>query len=299
MSETSLRRRPLEWWERRKLETNGCRAQDWSAIRICDATDLEAIRNVEFAGAVSIGISGHGTESGIENARLENCVIGDYALIRNIGMHIRECRIGRGAHILSTAAIEFEPEAMCGVGTEVAVLDETGSRSVTIYPGLSAQGALLAAREPKWRERHLQPLIDEKLEEYRPVHKIGDNARVENCGILHNVIVDNEVKVIGARCSATAPSSTMRHRDVAWRLWAAEWMLRILSSRMVWRIRAQQYATVISGRAPPSRKVSRPMTRSSLPTARSKTERPVPFLPVPTRSVCTKRHCSSGARHRS
>ena len=47
---TSLRRRPLEWWERRKLESNGCRSLDWSAVRMCDATDLDSVRNVEFIG---------------------------------------------------------------------------------------------------------------------------------------------------------------------------------------------------------------------------------------------------------
>lgn len=199
MSETSLRRRPLEWWERRKLESNGCRAHDWNTIRVCDATDLSAMQNVEFSGAVSLGILGHDTNSGIENAKLENCVIGDYVTIRNIGIHIKECTIGHHARIASTAAIEFEPEALCGVGTEVSVLDETGSRAVSIYPGMSAQAALLAAREPRWRERHLQPMLDEKLENYTPEHKIGNNAVIENCGILHNVIVNDEVHIIGAR----------------------------------------------------------------------------------------------------
>jgi len=45
-AETSLRRRPLEWWERRKLESNGCRSLDWSSVRLCDATDLVSVRNV-------------------------------------------------------------------------------------------------------------------------------------------------------------------------------------------------------------------------------------------------------------
>ncbi len=202
MSDTSLRRRPLEWWERRKLESNGCRALDWSAIRLCDATDISSVRNVEFAGAVSLGAVSESAGSVIENARLENCVVGDNATIRNIGIHIRNCVIGKDARILNTSLIEFEPEAMCGVGAEVDVLDETGSRAVTIYPGLSAQAALLMAREPKWRERHLQPLLEEHLESLAPRHVIGDGAVVESCGTLRNVCVGREVRVTGARSLA-------------------------------------------------------------------------------------------------
>ena len=199
MSETSLRRRPLEWWERRKLESNGCRALDWSTVRICDATDLDALRDVEFAGAVSVGVLRRENGSGIENARLENCVVGDYARIRNIGIHLKNCVIGRNATIRDTASVEFEPEAMCGVGIEVAVLDETGSRPVTIYPGLTAQTALLMAREPKWAERHLKPLVEPLLDSLVPPRSIGDGATVEGCGRLLNVSIGPEVRVIGAR----------------------------------------------------------------------------------------------------
>ncbi len=199
MSDTRLRRRPIEWWERRKLENNGCRALDWSAIRLCDATDLGAVRNVEFVGAVSLGMVSETSGSVLENVRFENCVVGDGASIRNIGIHIRNCIIGKDVRIHDTSLIEFEPEAMCGVGAEVDVLDETGARSVTIYPGLSAQAALLMAREPKWRERHFQTLLDEHLDNLAPIHEIGAGVVIESCGTLRNVCVGPEVRVIGAR----------------------------------------------------------------------------------------------------
>lgn len=199
MNETNLKRRPLEWWERRKLESNGCHAADWSAVRVCDATDLDSVRNVCFVGSVSLGIVRPERGNAVENARLENCVVGDYAEIRNIGVHLRNCVIGRGARVTGVAMIEFEPEAACGVGTEVGVLDETGSRAVVIYPGLSAQAALLMAREPRWAERHLRPLLEEHLEKVAPRNMIGDGATVECCGPLRNVSVGREVHVCGVR----------------------------------------------------------------------------------------------------
>lgn len=198
MTETSLKRRPLEWWERRKLESNGCRAADWNAVRISDATDPEAIRNVEFVGSVSLGILRTETGSVVENARLENCLVGDYAEIRNIGDTIRNCIIGKRARIVNTASIIFEAEASCGIGTSVDVLDETGSRAVTIYPGLSAQAANLMARDPKWRNAKFAPILEEHLDGFTPLHGVGNDAVVENCGRLLNVSVDREVTISGA-----------------------------------------------------------------------------------------------------
>lgn len=198
MNDNSTRRRPLEWWERRKLENNGCRARDWSAVRLCNATEIDAVRNVEFVGAVSLGMLSRDNGAIIENARLVNCVIGDNATIRNIGIHIANCSIGSNARIVDTSLIDFEPEALCGVGTTVDVLDETGSRAVTIYPGLTAQCALLQAREPKWNERHLKPMIENYIESIAPPHRIGNDAVVENCGCLVNVNIGAEVIVDGA-----------------------------------------------------------------------------------------------------
>lgn len=196
-NETSLRRRPVEWWERRKLEANGCVADDWNALRLCDATDLEAVRNVTFIGAVSVGVVGNGTGTSIENARLESCMVGDYVTIRNIGRFLRNCRIGRGASICDTGSVEFEEESSCGLGTEAGVLDETGSRSVRIYPGLSAQTAVLAARLPKWASRHLSPLVDRHLENIELSNSIGEEAVISGCGTIRNVIIDREVRVAG------------------------------------------------------------------------------------------------------
>ena len=193
------RRRPIEWWERQELESHGCYSPDWSGIRVCDATDLSRVRNVKFVGAVSLGALGGESGGCIEDACLENCVVGNYVEIRNIGMHIKECIIGDGARICNTALIEFEPESLCGLGLEVNVLDESGSRPVTIYPGLSAQTALLMARMPKWNERHFKPVIEAYLDTRQPLHKIGNNSVVINCGQIVNVIIGDEVRVEGAK----------------------------------------------------------------------------------------------------
>ncbi|MDE7402981.1 MAG: DUF4954 family protein [Muribaculaceae bacterium] len=109
--EKALLRRPVEWWERRKLESNGCHSLDWSRIRICDATDLDAMQRVEFVGAVSVGVLNRNEESAIENCRLENCTIGDNARIRNIGIGLRNIKVCNGARIEDCGLIEFNDES--------------------------------------------------------------------------------------------------------------------------------------------------------------------------------------------
>lgn len=190
-------RRPLEWWEQRQLEQQSCRAEDWSKISITDQTDLSAIHDVHFTGYVSIGALDGRAGQDISYAKIEDCRIGDNVIIRHVGRHLRNCIIGNRVKIIDTGRVEFEPESTCGVGTEVEVLDETGSRPVTIFPGLSAQLAMLMAREPRWCANHLKPMIEDWLMHYVGTPKIGDDAEIMGCGSLLNVSVDREIKVIG------------------------------------------------------------------------------------------------------
>lgn len=197
----SDRSRRLEWWERRSLEEQGCRSTDWESVRILPGCDISRIRNAEFEGKCEIGQLGSAEfpAGTISNARIENCTIGNGVIIRNIGGSIRNAIIGDGALIENVARIEFEPEALCGIGTYVSVLDETGSRPVPIYPGLSAQSAALMARDPKLAEELILPQVTELCEkmEFAPV--IGEKAIVRDCGTLYNVSVGREVRIEGAR----------------------------------------------------------------------------------------------------
>ncbi len=171
--------RHLLWWEQRKLEDNGCSCNDWSRVLVSDRTDITIPRNITFEGDIRIGALEREHGGQLENSRLVNCILGD-------NVCIADCSL-----------IEFEPEASCGVGTEVCVLDETGSRAVTIYPGLSAQTALLMAREPKWMENHLKPILSDYLFNYQPALGIGDGSRLLRCGLLHNVSVGRGITVEG------------------------------------------------------------------------------------------------------
>lgn len=167
----------LDWWQIAALEKQGCSADDWNRVKISQGVNLDRIRNVHFGGNVSV-------ESG--------------AVLRNIPGGIYNCRVGQEAVIENVSRIEFEEEAPCGVGISVAALDETGSRPVKIYPGLSSQIATLMARVPKWLETTLSATIQDFLDSKLTEHAIGEKSVIRDCGILRNVSVGPEVKVIGA-----------------------------------------------------------------------------------------------------
>ena len=107
--------------------------------------------------------------------------------IRNIGREIRGARIGHGAVIENTAAVTFDPGCDPGYGVSASVLDETGSRPVLLYPGLSAQAAMLMAIMPRWAEEKAAPRIGE-LRETAPLGPvIAEGAVIIDCCTLHNV----------------------------------------------------------------------------------------------------------------
>lgn len=162
----------------RKLEAQGCSAENWNTVFISEKVNLNEIRNVRFGGTV----------------RLD-----DGAVVRNVPGGICNCRVGKSALIENVARIEFEPEAPCGVGISISVLDETGSRPVVAYPGLSSQTATLMARVPSWLEHQLSTSMQDFLDSKSVAHEIGDNAVIRDCGRLLNVSVGHGVTIEGAR----------------------------------------------------------------------------------------------------
>lgn len=200
-SDSNPPQRQLSWWERQQLESQGCTASDWSAVSFHPECDLSLLRNVEFEGACRIGrlSASEFPGCGIRNARLRDCTVGAGVTVRNIGGALINAVIGDEAVIENVGRIEFEPEAECGLGLPVSVLDETGSRPVCIYPGLTSQSATLMARDPKLAEESIIPQTLRHCEELQFRPGIDEKAVIRDCGTLFNVSVGREVTVEGAR----------------------------------------------------------------------------------------------------
>ncbi len=178
-----------------ELERRGCTCDDWSRVLLSPDTDTSRISHVRFEGDIRIGRLSRGL---IENAHLIDITVGDEVTIRNVRGYLRGARIGNGAVLRDIGTIVVEYEASFGIGTQVAVLDETGSRPVYLHPGLSAQFAALMALRPRWSEDVAQPLLQEKWGNYKFDYDIGPEAQLSNVQYMENVHIGREVVVDGA-----------------------------------------------------------------------------------------------------
>lgn len=188
-----------KWWEIQLLEKNGCRCADWSRLFISADTDLNLITETMFIGTNHIGKldNSESKDVMIHDATLQDCFVGDNVSIHRIGNKLKNIVIGNRVTIENVDRIEFEPEAACGRGILINVLDESGSRPVKIYPGLSAQTAALMCRLPRLAESYFYPLVDEYIESLLPVADIGDDASLIDCGTMVNVRIGRDVTVEG------------------------------------------------------------------------------------------------------
>ncbi len=172
-----------------QLQNQGCRCDDWDKVTIAPYTDLSRIIRVNLSGDVTIGKLTAAGGGMIEDASLKNCVIGDEVFIHNIGEALINCNIEERARIENCGRILFHTDAPCGNGFTIDVLDESGSRPVTVFPGLSAQLALLMARMPRWTNQHLREILRTYIDNNPIPHIIGKGAKIRNCRLLQDVSV--------------------------------------------------------------------------------------------------------------
>ena len=135
------------------LEMNGCTADNWENVKVASPFHAEHVCNVHFSGSVALGLfekeftlpGGVKKHSGIRNATLHNCKIGDNTLIENVHNYISNYFIGDDCFIQNVNVVYVEGRLSFGNNVEVSVLNETGGREVPIYNGLSASLAYLIA----------------------------------------------------------------------------------------------------------------------------------------------------------
>ena len=184
------------------LENRGCSAEAWKKVRVSDVFNPERFLNVRFSGRVFIGSfnsdislhSGRHHPSGIFNAWIDSCMIEDNVLILNIGECISEYRICTGAVVINTGKITAEPGSSFGGGVMVMAVNESGGMEVPLVSGLSAEQAYKAAFSGTNRKElsaRASKMCSDK-------GTLGEGAKIENCGALHNVRVGPYARIHGA-----------------------------------------------------------------------------------------------------
>lgn len=180
------------------LKSQFCFAEDWDMVTVAEDFECTNIINTRFSGEIQLGTfrktftlpGGLKKHSGIRNATLHNCTIGDDCLIENVQNYIANYTIGDNCYIENIGIMLVEGRSSFGNNVSVSVLNETGGREVPIYDHLSASVAYMIAMY-----RHRPLLIEQlqkKINDYTESISsergtIGKGVRIINTGTIRNV----------------------------------------------------------------------------------------------------------------
>jgi len=201
--------RPLSSEEIAKLTGQGCSCADWSKVQVAEGFDAGRVKSTHFSGNVKLGVFekrvsffGDVTKpTGISNATIHNCTIGNNVYIDQIRNYIANYIIEDDVVIENIDLLAVEGLSCFGNGTEVAVVNEAGGREIPIYDHLSAHLAYIIAF---YRHR---PTVIEKLQQMiaaytksvtSPMGVLGAGAKLINCRIIKNTKVGPASVIEGA-----------------------------------------------------------------------------------------------------
>lgn len=200
--------RSLTAQEIAQLEAQGCSAKNWADIEVAEAFEPQFVRNAHFSGHNRLGVFGKEIQlpgglsihSGIYNATLHNCEVGDDAHLYNIHNYIANYHIGANTCIENVNAILVDGKTTFGNGVRVPVMNEGGGREIPIFNELSASLAYILTlyrHRPKMIHE-LERMIDAYAEAQASDHGyIGDHVRILNCGSIKNVRIGDYAELIG------------------------------------------------------------------------------------------------------
>ncbi len=200
--------RQLTAQEIAQLEAQGCSAKDWTEVEVAQAFAPQFVHNVHFSGHNKLGVFGREItlpggltiHSGIYNATLHNCEVGDDAHLFNIHNYIANYHIGAHTCIENVNAILVDRRTTFGNGVRVPVMNEGGGREIPIFNELSASLAYILTlyRHRPEMIRELERQIDAYAEQQASDHGyIGDHVRILNCGSIKNVRIGDYAELVG------------------------------------------------------------------------------------------------------
>ncbi len=195
--------------EIRQLERQGCEAEQWARVHVAADCDLTRLRHVTFAGDVWVGRfrgeqqlpGGIRLRTGIYQARLQDCRVGNDVLIHSVRQGIANYDIEHDAVICDVASLTVAGLTSFGNGQVVSVLREDGALPLPIFDGLSSNIAwlLTTARDGSSLRAELLRLIEDYVSDVRASRgRIGAHAVILGCGTLSQVQVGPAARVLGA-----------------------------------------------------------------------------------------------------
>jgi hypothetical protein len=190
--------RPLSSEEIAGLTSQGCSSTDWSKVQVAGGFNAEKVKSTHFSGDVKLGafekqvsfFGGVKKPTGISNATIHNCTIGDNVYIDQIRSYVSTYIIEDDVLIENVDLLAVEGKSSFGNGTIVAVVNEAGGREIPIYDHLSAHTAYIIAfyrHRPKVIETLQKMIADYTASVTSSVGLVAKGAKLINCRIIKNV----------------------------------------------------------------------------------------------------------------
>lgn len=204
-----------------RLESRFCTADNWENVWVKEGFTDERIAHVRFSGTIRLGVfetdyvlaGGVRKAAGLHNVVLHNVTVGDNCCIENIHNYIANYEIGHDTLIENVDVILAEGICAFGNGVEVAVLNETGGREVSINDKLSAQQAYIWAlyrHRPELINR-LKIIADHYSEKHASdMGYIGNYVKIQDSGTIRGVRIGDYARIFGA-CRLTNGSINSNH----------------------------------------------------------------------------------------
>lgn len=200
--------RALSAEEITQLTSQGCSCDDWSNVQVAEGFDAGTVKATHFSGSIKLGVfekqvsfaAGVKKPSGISNATIHNCVIGNNVYINQIRSYIANYIIEDEVAIENIDLAVVEGQSSFGNGTEVVVLNEAGGREIPIYDYLSAHTAYIIAvyrHRPKVIENLQKMIAAYTASVTSSMGLLGKGSRLLNCRTIKNVKVGPDATIEG------------------------------------------------------------------------------------------------------
>jgi len=176
------------------LESKGCRADDWTLVRVAEDFDPFRVRRTHFIGCCALGrFSGEAEvapgitlPTGVYGCTLIESQVGNDCLVEQVSF-CAHCVVEHGCVLFDVGSITCSPGVTYGIGREVSLGCETGGREVPLWPELRPDeaGAIAAGRDDA-----------DGLEAVRTaVAAYADEARGDVCWIRRGAVIRHSKRI--------------------------------------------------------------------------------------------------------
>jgi hypothetical protein len=204
-----------------QLESQGNVSDDWSRLQVVESFDAKSVRQSSFHGDVILGsfdelaeaAPGAELATGIFHSVLNNCVVGNNALIHGVGL-LSHYVVASQAVLFHCGSVTCDGPAAFGNGAELPIAIETGGREVAIFAEIDVQLAATIARsrsDHALLDEYASAVADYKSQATSSRGVVASGAVIRDTTTVRSSYIGSFAKLDGA--TLVADSTLLSSKD--------------------------------------------------------------------------------------